>query len=267
MEGKKKSPVGKILLVLILMAACFVGGNFLSSKNVINIGSANEVKGGNTSNGESEDCSSDITVLDTSSQEVIDLFHKTVYAHGAYCGNYNMYVGSKVTPNDLDQGNIERMMLAHLLENKGETKEGDTYTKQEVEEVSKKLFGKDFKYPHGNIDTCPHFTYDSSKEIYTEGVHACGGTCGPTNQHRVVKAIKTNQGIELYVRILFVGKYPDTNYYSDYALTRKTDYNADDTNKLFNNFDNAISQGTLYKVVFTHEDDYYYITSVEPANE
>lgn len=267
MEEKKKSSGGLILLVIILMAACLVGGYFLSAKNVINIGKANEVKSGKTSNNKkSEECSSDITVLETSSKELKELLLKTTIAHDYYCGFYKMYVGSKVTPNDLDKEDVKRMMLTHLLHTKGETKEGDTFTKQEVEEVSKKLFGKDFEFPHGDINTCPQYTYDSSKGIYTEGVHACGGTCGPSNRYSIVKAIKTDKDIELYVRMIFIGEYPDTNYYSDYTLTRKAGFNAEDTTKMYFDHDDAISQGSLYKVVFTKEDDYYYITSVEPVN-
>lgn len=270
---EKKSNVGVVILVIVLMLICLCGGYFLSAKNIVNVGKKDkqEVEKPEIKKDDA-DCPK-VEAVDVSSEEVSKLVAMTMNEHGAYCGFYKLYTDKKVTPKDLDEKDIARMVLNKVLSLKGNTKEGQTYTKEEFEDAAHAMFGKDFEFKHVTIGTCPTFTYDSSKGIYTEGVHACGGTCGPSNISRVVKAVRTDKGMDIYVKMLFIGYMVngDTNnhdYYTDYKLTKKTKYNASDMmNRLIYEYDEITSQGSLYKISYAQEDNNYYLVSVEPVSE
>ncbi len=270
---EKRSNVGVIMLVIVLMLICLCGGYFLSAKNIVNIGKTNtEARTTKETKSNKIDCPKE-EAIDVSSEEVSKLVNMTIRAHSAYCGFYKFYTDKKVTPKDLDENDIARMVLSKVLESKGETKEGQIYTKKEFEDAAHEKFGKDFEFKHTTIEACPSFTYDSSREIYTEGSHECGGTCGPSNISRVVKAVRTDTGMNIYVKMLFFGfivsgDINDQDYYTDYQLTKKIKYNFDDMrNRLIFEYDEITSQGSLYKISYAKEDNNYYLVSVEPVSE
>ena len=258
---KKKSPVGLIILVIILMVGCLVGGYFINESGIL--GSKKDEKEEKNKDKEKEkkeENQKKAVEIDVNSATVVDLFNKITTANRNYCGFYKLFTDKKMTGNDLDNYDKSLVMLASLYK-KG-SNEGTTYTKQDIEDMYKKIFGKDVKFEHGDIKGCPLLTYDSSKEVYTVGPAACGGTCGPHTHGKVISAVEDNYEIEMTVAVAF---YDNETWYSDYAKTQKID-NVNVTyenGELVSNID--YSKVATYKVVFKLEDGNYVFVSSEPV--
>lgn len=273
-EEKKHTGV-KVLLVLLLMVGCLVLGYYLSNSGIVNIdlgkSDKKEVNDKNkkTTKTDSKECEE---ALEVSSSEVIDLFSKMTSAEGYYCGFFKMFIDKKVTVDSIDAKDVSKIVLRSLYRKYNRTDEGSTYTKAEVDAMVKEIFGKDYKYTHGTIEgACPAFTYDEATQTYKVGVHACGGTCGPTSFAQVVKAIKTSKEIDLYVRVIFAEDQSiiitkqnasEVNYYSDFARTNKLDVARDQFGKA-NEIPDNWAKGSLYKMVFELEDGNYVFKSSE----
>lgn len=268
----KKTHTGvKVLVVLLLMIGCLALGYYLSNSGIVNIDL------GKSDNKEVNDKSTKIDdkeceqALDITAGEVIDLYNKMIEPEGYYCGFNKLYVDHKVTVNDLEARDISNLTLSALYKKYNRRDEGSTYTKDEMENVAKELFGKDFNYNHGTIENaCPAFTYDEASQTYRIGVHGCGGTCGPTGLKKLVKAVKTTSGIDLYVRVIFIQDYSnlsnfsssDLKYYSDYAKTKEVQLERDYSGIPIDNMTN-LAQGALYKISFELEDGNYVFKSSE----
>ena len=103
---------------------------------------------------------------------------------------------------------------------------------------------------------------------------ACGGTCGPRDYVKIVKATKTDSKIELNIRVLFrgdeefknAGGYSYPKYYKDSKKTIEVDLTRDYENIPLETSENY-QKGSLYKMIFTNEDGNYVFTSSELVNE
>ena len=275
-DVEKKSHTGaKVFLVLLLMIGCLVLGYYLSNSGIVNIdlgkSDKKEVsdKSKKTTKSDSKECEE---ALEVSSNEAIDLFSKMTSAEGYYCGFFKMFTDKKVTVDSIDPKDVSKIVLRSLYRKYNRTDEGSTYTKDEVDAMVKEIFGKDYKYTHGTIEgACPAFTYDEASQTYKVGVHACGGTCGPSSLAQVVKAVKTSNGIDLYVRMIFAEdqsiimtkqNISDVNYYSDFARTNKLDLVRDQYGRVAETLANY-AKGSLYKMTFELEDGNYIFKSSE----
>ena len=270
MEEKKSSKIGVVILVIILMIACLCGGYFLSAKNVINFGKSDAKEYNEGSKKTETNCASE-EALDVSSDEVSTLVSRITSAQGVYCGFYKFFIDKKVTPSDIEEKDISYMVFSQVIKNKGTTTDNKTFTKKEFEDAAHSLFGNKYEFKHNNIETCPRLEYDANTGIYKDVSEGCGGTCGPSNHIRVVKAIKTDNGMDIYVRIIFVGyminKSNDYNYYGDYNGTKSIGLKTEDALRLAYEYDDLTKQGALYKISYAKEDNNYYIVSAEPVNE
>lgn len=214
------------------------------------------------------------TALDVTSKEVTDLFSSITTGWNKYCGVNNYFTDKKVTTTDIDNDLASSIMLYNLIKSGVKYDEGSTFTKKQVEDTIIKLFGKNYKYTYKTINSCPSFTYDASKEVYTAGPSGCGGTCGATVMKKVVKAIKTDSKMVLYVRVLFPGDKESVDE-NNRPYMKYYKYNSDEElqldripgNYLPEEKDTNYQKGSLYKMTFTKEDNNYVFTSSEPVNE
>lgn len=139
---------------------------------------------------------------------------------------------------------------------------GKNFTEDQLNEKIKEIFGKNYKFEHKNYPSCPAWNYNAINKTYEYSGDGCGGSCGQISLRQVVKAIKTDNTIETYVRVLFVNV---DKYYKDYNKTIEvTDLEkaGDGTVK---ESANNLAKGSLYKVIFTNEDGHYVFTSSELA--
>lgn len=256
--------VGFLIIIVALLVVIFGLGGYIMYDKFFNDNESNETTEKKEKKKEEKE-----EALDVTSKEVTDLIDSITRGNSEYCGVYNYFTDKKVTVNDIDNGLASSIMLYNLHQSGVKFDEGSTFTKKQVEDIIVKLFGKNYKYTYGNIRNCPSFTYDEAKEIYTAGPSGCGGTCGPHNMRKVVKATKSDSKIELYVRMLFIGEYTNDQqikYYSDYKKIKEADLEKDNDGIPYET-DANYQKGSLYKMTFTKEDNNYVFTSSEPVTE
>lgn len=259
-----KKGVGLLIIIgALLIVVMGLGGYILYDK----FGETKETE--NTEEKKEEKKEEKVENLEVTSKEVTDLFDSITHGVTEYCGVDNYFVDKKVTINDIENGLASSIVLYNLYQSGVKYGEGTTITKKQVEDTIIKLFGKNYKYTYGNIRNCPSYTYDAEKEVFTAGPSGCGGTCGPHNMKKVVKATKSDSKIELYVRMLFIGEYTNDQqikYYSDYKKTKEANLEKDKDGIPYET-DANYQKGSLYKMTFTKEDNNYVFTSSEPVNE
>lgn len=261
-----KKGVGLLIIIgALLIVVMGLGGYILYDK----FGETKETE--NTEEKKEEKKEEKVENLEVTSKEVTDLFSSITIGWNRYCGVNNYFTDKKVSTNDMDNDIVTAIVLSNLNKTGVTFNEGSTFTKKQVEDTITKLFGKNYKYTYKTIDSCPIFTYDETKEVYTAGPSDCGGTCGAIAMKKVVKAIKTDSKIELYVRALFPEMATDENgyayakyykYKSNEEIQLERDYNNNPTET-----DANYQKGSLYKMTFTKEDNNYVFTSSEPVNE
>lgn len=261
-ETKKKSPIGIIILVVILMIGCLIGGYFLNESGILKENKTDTKEKDTT---KKEDKKEEALEVES---DLVKKLDRNVTTAGApyYGGFYELFTDKKMTANDLSddaKGSVIQLRLYDKINTGAYTQwEGTTYTKAEVEKLAKEVFGSDVKYNHKTIGRCPTITYDETAEIYTVGPSACGGTVGPYhNRHKVIKAIKKGNELVLSIRVVFGD---ESKFYSDYA---KANVISEDKDENGNPTINDFSKGTLYKTVFKLEDDNYGLSYVEPVKD
>ena len=254
MKEKKSHPIYVTILIIILMLVFTCMGYFIGA-------STNEKKIINSDNAENKmdnskkENSNDSQCMNTVSQDIEGLFNKIIKSTA--CNQYYGYfTDKKVTVKDLSKEDKAMIVFRNLLDESNK----DTYSKAEVEEMYRILFGKnvtiELDFTDDRVPGCPIYNYDSAKEEFVHSNLGCGCTHGGTyTTGQVVKAIKNSSGIELTVSMVFADGH---DYYSDYAKT-----------KVINSYNfalpnDAYQQGSMYKVVFTLEDGNYVLSYVEP---
>lgn len=253
---KKKSSIGLVFLMIFLLIIGLIGGYFLGKSGIIssdkkNNASENKSSKSNTSK-ESEEKVED---LDINSSIVTNLFDSITHANRKYCDFYELFKDKKMTANDLTNEDKALVMVYNLFK-KYDSIEGKTFTKAEVENVYKQIFGKDVTFEHATYKTCPGLEYDATKEIYTVGPAACGGTCGPHTNGKVISATKTGDIIQLNVGVVF---FENETWYADYKHTKSLNVQYDGNGNPNIDYSNVSS----YKVIFKFEAGNYVFVSAE----
>lgn len=263
---KKKSPVGLIILVVVLMIGCLVGGYFINEAGVFTSSKDKEEKEEKKEEDkkeEKEEQEKEETIEIES--DLVKKLDRNITTAGApyYGGFYELFTDKKMTANDLSDDAKGKVIMLRLYEKTGNDSflkwEGTTYTKAEIEEMFKSVFGSNVLIKHMDIGQCPTLSYDSTTEKYTVGGSACGGTTGPYHtRHKVVAAVKKENELTLSIRVVFSD---GLKFYSDYTKTNVVEEDKDENGSpTITDF----SKGTLYKAVFKLENDNYGLSYVEP---
>ncbi|MBP3841871.1 MAG: hypothetical protein IK997_07125 [Bacilli bacterium] len=271
-EKQKRKGTGVIIVILLIVILGLCG--YIAYDKFLNNTKDDTTEEKETKNNEKKETTKKEENLEVTNKEVTDLFDSITNANTRYCGVSELFTDKKITVNDIDNDLASDIALYNLRTSGVSFKEGSTITKKQLDDTITKLFGKNYKYTHGNIRNCPSFTYDESKEIYTVGMSACGGTCGPRDYVKIVKATKTDSKIELNIRVLFrgdeefknAGGYSYPKYYKDSKKTIEVDLTRDYENIPLETSENY-QKGSLYKMIFTNEDGNYVFTSSELVNE
>ena len=178
------------------------------------------------------------------------------------CDSKIFISNKKITPTDVEDKSIASAVFAYFSRQNPNSNLAESYTRDQVNDASKVLFGKSFSYPHGDVNLCPHYTFDAENGIYKQEGAGCGGTCSPfTIKTRIVRAQKVDDTLEIYVRALFP---KDGKYYSDYDKTNELSLVVNYEGVPYDSDENY-AKGDLYKFIFELEDDNYYFVSSEPV--
>ncbi len=269
-ENKKNR--GLIVLVVILVLALVVTSGYIVYDKFIAKEEVEEKNKDNKKDEASEEAQDELVEVDVNSEEIQTLFTNISNGLTSYCGVNNYYQDKKVLASDLSNDLVFDIALLQIYREKQAqgieypfSQIGDAFTASELETKIRNTFGKNYSFTHRTINSCPIFEYDSANQKYVINTPpACGGTCGPTNLKKVVRALKNNQSIELYVRVLFAGGASATDYYKDYNKTQKVEGLELDSNTTFPiESDNNVAKGSLYKLTFSNEDGSYVFVSSE----
>ena len=264
------------MLVVILVLALIMTTGYIVYDKFIAGGEVEEKNDDNKVNTIKEDISEQLVDVDVNSTEIQDLFSNISHGLNSYCGINYYYQDKKIFAGDLSNDLVFDIVLLQLYNDRKAQGElypfsqiGDGFTVNELDEKITSTFGKNYSFTHRTINSCPVFEYDSVNQKYViNSSPGCGGTCGAMNLKKVVRALKNDQTIELYVRVLFAGGVDTTDYYKDYNKTQKVEGLEMDSNNFFPiESDNNVAKGSLYKLTFENEDGNYVFVSSELVNE
>ena len=264
------------MLVVILVLALIMTTGYIVYDKFIAGGEVEEKNDDNKVNTIKEDISEQLVDVDVNSTEIQDLFSNISHGLNSYCGINYYYQDKKIFAGDLSNDLVFDIVLSQLYNDRKAQGElypfsqiGDGFTVNELDEKITSTFGKNYSFTHRTINSCPVFEYDSVNQKYViNSSPGCGGTCGAMNLKKVVRALKNDQTIELYVRVLFAGGVDTTDYYKDYNKTQKVEGLEMDSNNFFPiESDNNVAKGSLYKLTFENEDGNYVFVSSELVNE
>lgn len=271
-KSRKLNKVSLIIMICILMIFCFgIGYAFKDRLSVNNFNSSSQK---NSSKGASSTECAELDVvenLDVTDSQVSNLIATLSRANTYYCGVWDYYTAGKYTTSDISNDLAFAITMSNLYADGVKLDEGTEVSKEQFSKKLASIFGKDYEYEYVDRRGCPSYTYDSSKEAYIQGIAACGGTCGPTNMKRIVKAIKTDSTMEIYVRVLFIDDYTNAikvngqeflKYYKDAAKSQELDLDRDYENFPYET-DSNYNKGSLYKFTFNNEDGNYVFVSSE----
>ena len=246
-EPKKKSSLGVIILIVILMIGCLIGGYFLNESGILS-GKKDTPKE------EKEPVVTNYEVTDAKVAKLID----NLMRNGGDCQVLKVYANDhKVIVNDITNEMAFRIAEKDIF-NSGR----ESYTLDEITAIVQKYLGKSYRFnPKDQLGKgqCFSYSYDTASKKFIKQETACGWTCGPSSTYKIVKAVDTDGTLVLNVKAIFTaydgGK---DGFYSDYAMTNRVGSYED-------NVDSLLSKGSDYIFIFKLEDDNYVFVSSEPA--
>lgn len=253
-EPKKKSPIGLIILMVILMIGCLVGGYFLNESGIF----SKDTKDTEEKDKKDKEDEKDpvVTVYDVTDEKVSKLIENLT--RGFKCGVVEEFISDKKVESS-DISNIRAYIIAS---NDFYREKKETITLDEFNKVVKKYLGEDYKFDPSTLDLtgqyCPFYLYNNDTKEFTKRKDiACGGECGPHTSSKIVKAVDTDGVLKLDVKIIFGPKEGD-KYYSDIARTNVIGTFGEDVEGMY-------EKGADYQFTFKLVDDYYAFVSSEPA--
>jgi len=279
-RGKILNKIALIIVIVLLCAACFGIGFAVNFKIVNNTSNATSNQKNSKTNAVSNEktltdptgtteCNYDgnnVDFLDVTDPLVQETSSKVENALSRYCGVWDEYTDGIFSANDFDKTLVFEMGMreAYKSANK-QFKEGIEISKNDFYSALRRLFGKDFadKFDgYKDYNGCPSFKYDATKEVFTQQPSACGGTCGPHNVKKIVKAIKSDNSLIIYQRVVFLGE--NFKYFKDSKLTNEINSQLSlDNDGFIINTDSNYNKGSLYKLTFNYEDGNYVFATSE----
>lgn len=206
-----------------------------------------------------------IEVLDITNSEVRQLYNKISKGINFNCGINDYYTNKKVIAMDIVNEVAYNIALSSLLDNDNGTgiTIGQDFTEEMINNEIAKIFGKNYKFINQEYGTCIQYKYDINTKTYKYSGGKCNSTCKNKNMVKIVKALKKNNTIEIYPRVLFIDSKPNSlKYYKDYDRTLSVDLITDKIGIPYE-IDENYAKGSLYKLIFTKEDNNYVFTSSE----
>ena len=256
-EKKNKKGLGPGFMV-ILVVLFLVGGvlGFAASKLL-----DEPVKESNTEEKEKKEEKKEpvVTNYAVTDEKVANLIKNIDVGALENCNGFEDYANDKkVESKDVSSLKAYRIGEREFYDSKKQSVSLDEFTK-----AIQKYLGKDYKYvpltDGDEKDRCISYVYDESTKTYKFQQTACGGTCGPTTDYKLVKAVDTDGVLKLDVKVIFAS-YEDgkMGYYSDYSKTSKIGTFEESIDPLYD-------KGSDYQFTFKLEDGNYVFVSSEPV--
>lgn len=266
--AKKKGTGKNVVIVLLVLALCALGGYLVYEKVFMEKEESSKIEqDASSKKGMHEKevvCDESLEVT----SEFVQKLYSTLIRHPNHSPGY-YFKNVKVEAKDIPRESAVESIL-YTLEQEGIIPRGanGSFSEAQVDSAVDQIFGKNYSFSHGSLDSCPVTTYDATTKTYSFTNAGCGNTSGPGDEIKIVKAIKNNKRVELYLRIVFLGD--DGSYYKDYNKTQVADVLTSENEmigKYMLEMDSNYAKGALYKMVFTLEDQNYVFVSSEPVSE
>ena len=321
MEGKEKKSVKiplAVFIIMILVIIALVGvvvwkfvgttnkeenDNTTSktSKNESNIVENNMEEDENKVNDTDEDDEKE--ELSLNNKIVKELREKIDFN---YYSAASIYTSGDFTVEDIDNDMILRLAWSKLSEDDMELIEGNQgmekhVKKESLKKIIENLFGDNIEYTDESftpVNVKEFYSYQDTEEVeysnneYVGGYYQGGGGTLPFIYQEISNAKKSDDTVELYVKVAFVDtEYIDGSDNADFNFTFYQDYknkkfvneiikmkeseyiNGCDDDYEYSYFDSNsmikdyLDEFNTYKYTFNIEDGEYYLYSVEKVEE
>ena len=255
---KKKNSIGWIILVIILMIGCLIGGYFINELGLLSFNKDKEVKEEKKET-KKEEKEPVVTIYAVTDEKVSKLIENINVGTLDGCNGFEDYANDKkVVANDITSQKAFRIAETAEFFNSGK----ESISLDEFTKVVQKFLSKDYKFnPEDGMGKgkCMSYYYDASTKTFNKQETACGGTCGPMTSYKMVKAVDTDGVLKIDVKVIFAsldeGKM---GYYSDYQKTNKIGSVEEQIAYLYD-------KGSDYQFTFKLEDGNYVFVSSEPV--
>lgn len=273
-ESFKKSNIGLICFLVLLLGICVGGFGFFAYDKFFNEASKEENTNIDIETNSESDEKKNVEVLNVTDQLVLDTYKRLRVPVVNCVSTWEFFVGDGITAKDVDEDTAKKLAIDVIRAKKaalGETnifyKKGDGFTKQELREAVTYLFGESYSYRDAAITgNCPSFEYDTTNEKYLlPNDSACGCTSGSGNMDGILSAKKNGENLEINVGVVFFNRQ-DGNYYKDYENTQiindlvkvSHEPGAPAEYSLEN-----MAKGSIYKFTFKKgkDNNYYFVKS------
>ena len=248
---KKKNPIGLILLIIILMIGCLIGGYYINEYGLLdNILNKKEVK--EEKETKKEEKKSVTKKYETDDPKVAKLIDNIIFSGLVSCNEIEFLANDKkVEITDIDSARAWAIAL-HDPDLKGET-----ILLEDVNKTIEKYLGKDYIFdPKSMKNICgTNYEYDeTTKSFISKPVQGgCGGSCGAISSYKLTKAEDTDGVLTLEAKVIFA---VEDKYASDYSKNIIIGNNGD-------NVDSLYEKGSTYQFIFKEEDGNYIFISAE----
>jgi len=268
---KKKGTGKNVVIVLLVLLVCALGGYLVYEKVFMEKEEKVETSKIGQDASSKKGMHEKEVVCDESlevTSELVQKLYSTLIRHPNHAPGY-YFKNVKVEAKDIPRESAVESIL-YTLQQEGIIQKGanGSFSEAQLDSVVDKIFGKNYSFSHGSLNSCPVTTYDASTKTYSFTNAGCGsGTSGPGDEIKIVKALKNDKGIEIYLRIVFLGN--DGNYYKDANKTQIADVftsGDEDFGKVMVQMDSNYAKGALYKITFSLEDGNYVFTSSEAVS-
>ena len=196
-----------ILIVLLLIGSCIIGGflgnKFFQFENNIE----NKIKNNKSTTSNKTNESDDYKEIEVDSL-ITDLYNSVISP--TFCVDDVIYKSKGMKVEEFSEGYknlIASKSYDHLIthEDMGNVVK-HTIEEKDVKYGYEKVFGKGSYTSGQKIEgIChPNFTYNSDKKIYTEEGDGCGGTCATIVRTSIVKALKNSKNLKIVVANAFL---------------------------------------------------------------
>lgn len=256
-KKNKKNPIWTILLV-ILALVIGAGGSYYYFE-VLKVDT--EVEDTTTSKKEEEDKTvSNSEELKPEGVLITELINRYDVYNISNTEIYdNLYAQESITPSQIDKEYIKLTGAKRAISKGNQIISTSGFTSEEYQQSLKELYGNQVTIEDGNIGY-PTYIYHPENKMYFFEAPEVGGTTSGAMLRKNVKAIKTDDKIEVNVAVAIV----------DYS-TNKVYKGKEDTNEIEGlnaetfDIDTSYSKLNQYKYTFDYdsETDNYILSSIE----
>lgn len=284
-DPQELAEVRKKLILLLIGLVIFVVISVVVLINPFDIGKNNKTEDNKNKPVQEEKPSEDeipLGVIDSSEPIVMELNNLVSFSYGDFqsVDLFPLYANNLLEANNISNDIKLFLIQGHdsflnLLNDSGIkdylatcSDEGISISKEEFDKVVTEIFGPDATVIYDDINYSYYVAEQNPTKISLSWnnehyILKCNdymeiSTITKYVQQKLDKAVKTEEGIELYQKVVFINQ---TGVYKDPNFGELI------TNDVTATFDQYIKNGSLYKYTFVENEGNYYLSKIEKVLE